>query len=80
MSGMRADHGKRRGAIVSTARYHVAQYRHGKFDGVMSGMGKNRGTLDAEHSRRAAQRHAQALRAEPWRAQAGLTYKVETTS
>ena len=56
----------------------VVQYRHGKFDCVLSGMGKNRGTLDADHSRRSAQRHAKSLRAEPWRAIAGLSYRVES--
>ena len=57
--------------------YHVVQYRRGAFDAVVSGMGRNRGTLDAAHSRRAAQRHAAALRREPWRAQTGLSYRVE---
>lgn len=58
--------------------YNVVQYRDGKWDCIMSGMGKNRGTWDADHSRRAAQRHAAALRREPWRAIAKLTYKVES--
>lgn len=61
-------------------RYHVVQYRNDVFDSVISGMGRNRGTLDAEHSRRAAQRHTAALRAEPWRATAGLTYRVEEST
>lgn len=61
-------------------RYVVAQYRNGIFDSVLSGMGKNRGTWDAEHSRRAAQRHARALRAEQWRARAGLSYRVEEST
>ena len=60
-------------------RYCVTQYRNGLFDSVLSGMGKNRGTLNSGHSRRAAFRHAAALRAEPWRARAGLTYRVEFT-
>lgn len=56
----------------------VVQYRNGAFDCVLSGMGRNRGTLDATHSRRSAQRHAQQLRLEPWRSRAGLTYRVES--
>lgn len=61
------------------ARFIVVQYRHGSFDSVMSGMGKNRGTWDADHSRSAAFRHAADLRRESWRVQAGLTYRVERT-
>ena len=63
---------------MNATRYCVVQYRHGKFDGIMSGMGKNRGTLDSDHSRRSAYRHAAALRAESWRTRAGLSYRVET--
>lgn len=55
----------------------VVQKREGKFDCVLSGMGRNKGTLDATHSRRSAQRHAQQLRKEEWRKTAGLTYHVE---
>lgn len=58
-------------------RYEVIQYRHGKRDGIVSGMGKNRGTWDGDHSRSAAYRHAAALRRDPRRAAAGLTYRVE---
>ena len=58
-------------------RYIVVQYRHGAFDAVMSGMGKNRGTWDADHSRSAAYRHAAELRAEPRRKLSGLSYRVE---
>lgn len=58
-------------------RFCVVQYRRGAFDAVLSGMGRNRGTWDSDHSRRAAQRHASQLRAEPWRARAGLSYRVE---
>lgn len=58
-------------------RYNVVQYRNGAWDAVVSGMGKNRSSWDADHSRSAAYRHASELRAESWRAQAGLTYKVE---
>lgn len=66
--------------MQTPARFHVVQYRRGQFDGVMSGMGRHRGTWDADHSRRQAQRHAAALRAEPWRTRAGLTYRVEPTT
>lgn len=62
------------------ATFHVVQYRNGRFDAVMSGMGRNRGTLDSEHSQRTAQRHARQLRAELWRARAGLSYRVERAS
>jgi hypothetical protein len=58
-------------------RYEVVQYRNGKWDSIMSGMGKNKGTQDSDHSRSAAYRHAADLRKEPWREWAGLTYKVE---
>jgi putative IMPACT (imprinted ancient) family translation regulator len=66
---------------MNATRYCVVQYRHGKFDGIMSGMGKNRGTLDSDHSRRSAQRHARMLRMDnvnEWRTRAGLSYRVET--
>ena len=69
------------GAMRAPGQWCVVQYRHGVFDAVMSGMGKNRGTLDSDHSRRSAQRHAAALRADnvnQWRTDAGLTYRVET--
>lgn len=62
---------------MKATRYNVVQYKDGKFHSIMSGMGRNRGTWDADHSRRAAQRHAADLRREPWRATAGLSYKVE---
>ena len=57
--------------------HHVVQYRNNKFDAVMSGMGRNRGTLDSAHTQRTAQRHAQELRNESWRKTAGLSYRVE---
>lgn len=62
------------------ARYVVVQYRRGAFDAVITGMGKNRGTLDADHSRSAAYRHVAELRAEPWRKMSGLSYRVEPQS
>jgi len=62
---------------MTSPRYHVVQYRHGTFDAIVSGMGRHRGTWDSDHSRRAAQRHARQLRAEPWRGRAGLAYRVE---
>ena len=62
------------------ARYNVVQYKNGRWHSVMSGMGKNRGTWDADHSRSAAYRHAAELRAEPWRAAAGLSYRVEAAA
>jgi hypothetical protein len=44
--------------------YYVVQYDlDGKFGAVISGMGRNKGTWDASHSKRTAQRHARRLRA-----------------
>jgi len=43
-------------------RYCVVAYVAGRFAGVMSGMGRNRGTWDSDHSRRAARKHARELR------------------
>jgi len=60
--------------------YQVAQYRNGVFHAILSGMGRNRGTLDSRHGRSAAYRHARELRAEQWRSRAGLTYKVVKTN
>lgn len=34
---------------MNETRYHVVQYRHGRFDAIMSGMGKNRETLVSDH-------------------------------
>lgn len=62
--------------MTMVTHYQVAQYRNGLFDCIISGMGKNRGTLDSDHSRQSAYRHAAALRIEPWRAKSGLTYRV----
>lgn len=65
--------------IVAVAvMYQVVQYTGDKFDAVVAGMGRNRGTWDAEHPRRSAQRHARRLRLDPKRA--GLTYRVERTT
>ena len=57
--------------------YNVVEYKNGRLHCIISGMGKNRGTWDADHSRSAAYRHAAALRGESWRAAAGLSYRVE---
>lgn len=62
---------------MTANRYNVVQYRNGQWDAIVSGMGKNRGTWDSDHSRSAAYRHAAELRAEPWRERAGLSYRVE---
>ena len=43
--------------------YSVVKYtKSGKFVATISGMGRNKGTLDHSHSKRTAQRHAAALR------------------
>jgi hypothetical protein len=39
-------------------RYYIAEFKDGKLIGVISGLGKNRGRWDADHSRSAAYRHA----------------------
>lgn len=62
--------------MITITHYQVGQYRHGIFDCIMSGMGKNKGTLDSDHSRRSAYRHAAVLRGELWRTRAGLSYRV----
>lgn len=44
-------------------RYNVVQRTPtGEFVAVVSGMGRNRGTWDSDHSRSAAYRHARTLR------------------
>lgn len=46
-------------------RYYVAEFtKDGKLIAVISGLGKNRGRWDADHSRSAAYRHARILRQE----------------
>ena len=60
--------------------YEVIQYRNGNFDSVLSGMGKNRGTLDSAHSFKSAHYHKKLLESEPWRKLAGLSYKVEKST
>lgn len=65
---------------IQTARteaFVVMQYRNGIPDAVVSGCGRHRGTWDSNHSRRTAYRHAAKLTAERWRANQGLTYRVE---
>lgn len=57
----------------------VVQYRNGKFDSVLSGMGKNKNTLDSTHSRSSAYYHKKELEKELWRKTSGLTYKVESS-
>ena len=60
-------------------KYCVVQNRNGKFDKVLSGMGKNKNTLDSGHSRSAAYFHKKELEKEIWRKQSGLTYTVTTS-
>jgi hypothetical protein len=56
--------------------YCVVRYTlDGKFDGVISGMGRNKGTWDSTHGRRTAQRHAACCRKED----PNHLYKVEPT-
>ena len=57
-------------------RYCVVAREGGTFIGVMSGMGHNRNTWDADHGRRSAQRHAAILRKE----RPTQTFTVETTT
>ena len=60
-------------------KYCVVQKRNGIFDGVLSGMGKNKNTLDSGHSRSSAYFHKKELEKEIWRKRSGLTYSVETS-
>lgn len=53
--------------------FHIIRYVKGHFDSVISGCGRNKGTLDSTHSKRSAQRHAKALRI----AQPGFEFRVE---
>lgn len=53
--------------------YSVVAYEQGRFIGVMSGMGRNRGTWDSTHGRSSAYRHAGRLRIE----RPAQTFRVE---
>ena len=55
--------------------FYVVAYKDGKFVGAISGLGCNRGTLDASHSKSAAEKHAARMRVNPrW---AGHEFRVE---
>ncbi len=59
------------------SRYNIVKRAScGAFIGIVAGCGRNRGTWDAEHSRRTAQRHAAALR----RQDAASRYTVEAST
>lgn len=56
--------------------FYVVAYRGDKYYATISGLGCNRGTLDASHSKRAAQKHASRLAvSDKWK---GFTFKVES--
>ena len=58
-------------------RYEVTKRApDGTFLGIVSGMGRNRGTWDSDHSRSAAYRHARTLR----QADPTNRYTVEPTA
>lgn len=62
---------------MKTDRYCVVQYtKEGKFVGVVSGMGKNKGTLDSDHSKTQANYWAKRCR----RDEPEFDFKVETTT
>lgn len=58
-------------------RHQVVKYTtQGHFLGIVSGLGRNVGTWDSDHSKRTAQRHASALRNQD----TTHIYKVESVS
>lgn len=62
--------------ILFNQTYAVCKYStNGAFIGIVSGMGRNRGTWDSQHSKRTAQRYAALLRKED----KGHMFKVEET-
>ena len=62
---------------LHTQTYCVEQYdKTGAFVGVVSGLGRNRGTWDSEHSKRTAQRYAALLRKE----KPGYRFTVSTSN
>jgi hypothetical protein len=44
--------------------FYVGEFKNDKLITVISGLGKNRGRWDADHSRSAAYRHARTMRKE----------------
>ena len=48
--------------FASWAHYVTQRTKAGKFIAIISGLGRNRGTLDAAHSAATARRHARRLR------------------
>lgn len=56
--------------------YYVVRYVNDQFDGVISGLGRNRGKWEAMHTRRTANKYARQLNQE--NTIAGISYKVET--
>jgi hypothetical protein len=55
--------------------WEVVMYRNGQRVGAVSGMGKNRGTLDSAHSRSAAFHYARICRRDE--KDNSVTYKAE---
>lgn len=56
--------------------YQVVRYtKVGKFDAVISGMGRNRGKIEYNHSLRTAKKYAALLRKED----PSFDYRVETS-
>lgn len=53
--------------------YHIVRYQNGKFDAIIAGCGRNKGTWDAEHSKSSAHYHAARLRKQ----YPGADYRVE---
>ena len=46
---------------MNETRYHVVQYRHGRFDAILSGMGKTRGTDSDHYEYKIAEHYLSAL-------------------
>ena len=56
--------------------YCVVQYVNDQFDGVISGLGRNKGKLEAMHTRRTANKYAKQLNQE--NTIECVVFKVET--
>ena len=56
--------------------YYIVQYINNKFAGVISGLGRNKGSWEAMHTKRTADKYAKRLNEED--VEECVIYKVET--
>ena len=56
--------------------YYVVRYVNDQFDGVISGLGRNKGKWEAMHTKRTANKYTKQLNKE--NNTEGVVYKVET--